>query len=119
MPIRLDAMHLGYLNGTAEHICLFRQFAKRNDATTPHRVVPQRKGHTKVGRSSRSRPKKVAAKLKLIRTRLGLTQPQMIEKLNVKNEPLYATTISAFERGPKRTATDRAVEIRESLRLHC
>ena len=67
--------------------------------TTPHRVVPQRKGHTKVGRSSRSRPKKLGAKLKLIRTRMGLTQPQLIEKLNLRNEPLYPTTISAFERG--------------------
>jgi transcriptional regulator with XRE-family HTH domain len=53
----------------------------------------------KVGRSSRSRPKKLAGKLKLIRTRLGLTQPELIAKLNVRNEPLYATTISAFEKG--------------------
>jgi transcriptional regulator with XRE-family HTH domain len=52
-----------------------------------------------VGRSSHSRPKKLAAKLKLIRTRLGLTQPELIAKLNVKHETLYATTISAFEKG--------------------
>lgn len=50
-----------------------------------------------MGRSNRSRPKKLGAKLKLIRTRLALTQPQMIEKLNVKNERLYPTTISSYE----------------------
>jgi transcriptional regulator with XRE-family HTH domain len=52
-----------------------------------------------VGRSSRSRPKKLGAKLKLIRTRLGLTQPQLIDKLNLKNEALFPTAISAFEIG--------------------
>lgn len=52
-----------------------------------------------MGRSSRSRPKRLGAKLKLIRTRMGLTQPQLIEKLNVRNESIYPTTISAFEKG--------------------
>jgi transcriptional regulator with XRE-family HTH domain len=51
-----------------------------------------------MGRSYRSRPKKLGAKLKLIRTRLGLTQPQMIGKLNVKDEPLRAASISAYEK---------------------
>ena len=50
-----------------------------------------------MGRSFRSRPKRLGAKLKLIRTRLGLTQPQMIEKLNVKDEPLRPASISAYE----------------------
>lgn len=54
-----------------------------------------------MGRSFRSRPKKLGAKLKLIRTRLGLTQPQMIDKLNVKGESLYPTTISAYENGKR------------------
>lgn len=66
--------------------------------TTPHRVViPQRRGITKVGRSYRSRPKKLGAKLKLIRTNLGLTQAQMIAKLNVRDEPLRPTNISGYE----------------------
>jgi DNA-binding XRE family transcriptional regulator len=30
---------------------------------------------------------------------MGLTQPQLIAKLNLRNEPLYPTTISAFEVG--------------------
>lgn len=50
-----------------------------------------------MGRSYRSRPRKLGAKLKLIRTRLGLTQPQMIEKLAVKNEPLRPASISGYE----------------------
>jgi transcriptional regulator with XRE-family HTH domain len=50
-----------------------------------------------MGRSYRSRPKKLGAKLKLIRTRLGLTQAQMIEKLAVRNEPLRPASISAYE----------------------
>ena len=54
-----------------------------------------------MGRSFRSRPKKLGAKLKLIRTRLGLTQPEMIAKLNVKNEALYPTTISSYENGKR------------------
>lgn len=54
-----------------------------------------------MGRSFRSRPKKLGVKLKLIRTRLGLTQPQMIAKLNVKDEPLYPTNISAYEHGKR------------------
>ena len=31
--------------------------------------------------------------------RLSVTQPQLIEKLKVKNEAVYPTTISAFEKG--------------------
>lgn len=51
-----------------------------------------------MGRSYRSRPKKLGAKLKLIRTRLGLTQQGMIDKLNVKDEPLRPASISAYEK---------------------
>ena len=54
-----------------------------------------------MGRSYRSRPKKLGAKLKLIRTRLGLTQEQMIEKLAVKDEPLRAASISGYELGKR------------------
>jgi transcriptional regulator with XRE-family HTH domain len=52
-----------------------------------------------MGRSNRSRPKKLGAKLKLIRTSLGLTQPEMIEKLAVKDEPLRPASISGYELG--------------------
>ena len=54
-----------------------------------------------MGRSYRSRPRKLGAKLKLIRTKLGLTQPQMIEKLAVKNEPLRGASISGYELGQR------------------
>ena len=54
-----------------------------------------------MGRSYRSRPKKLGAKLKLIRLRLGLTQPEMITELSVKDEPLYPSGISEYERGKR------------------
>jgi transcriptional regulator with XRE-family HTH domain len=54
-----------------------------------------------MGRSYRTRPKKLGAKLKLIRLRLGLTQPEMIAKLNAKGEPLYPSGISEYERGKR------------------
>jgi transcriptional regulator with XRE-family HTH domain len=54
-----------------------------------------------MGRSYRSRPKKLGAKLKLIRTRLGLTQAGMIKKLNVRSESLHPTNISEYERGKR------------------
>ena len=54
-----------------------------------------------MGRSYRTRPKKLGGKLKLIRTRLGLTQPEMIEKLAVKEEPLYPSGISEYEGGKR------------------
>ena len=54
-----------------------------------------------MGRSNRSRPKKLGGKLKLIRTRLGLTQPQMIERLAVRDEPLRPASISGYELGQR------------------
>jgi transcriptional regulator with XRE-family HTH domain len=54
-----------------------------------------------MGRSYRSRPKKLGGKLKLIRINLGLTQAEMIKELNVKDEPLYPTTISGYEQGKR------------------
>jgi transcriptional regulator with XRE-family HTH domain len=54
-----------------------------------------------MGRSYRSRPKKLGAKLKMIRTQLGLTQPQMIKALAVKDEPLRAASISGYELGQR------------------
>jgi len=54
-----------------------------------------------MGRSYRTRPEKLGAKLKLIRARLDLTQPEMIEKLGVKGEPLYPSSISEYESGKR------------------
>lgn len=54
-----------------------------------------------MGRSYRSRPKKLGGKLKLIRMSFGLTQPEMIEKLSVKDEALYPSSISEYERGKR------------------
>jgi transcriptional regulator with XRE-family HTH domain len=54
-----------------------------------------------MGRSYRSRPKKLGAKLKLIRTRLGLTQTQMIGRLAVRDEPLRPASISGYELGER------------------
>ena len=54
-----------------------------------------------MGRSYRTRPKKLGGKLKLIRTRLDLTQAEMIKSLDVRSEPLYPTNISAYEQGKR------------------
>lgn len=54
-----------------------------------------------MGRSYRSQPKKLGAKLKLIRTTLGLTQAEMVKKLAVKDEPLRAASISGYELGQR------------------
>jgi transcriptional regulator with XRE-family HTH domain len=52
-----------------------------------------------MGRAHRSRPHRLGEKLLLIRIRLGLTQSELIRKLAVKNEALYPSSISLFERG--------------------
>lgn len=54
-----------------------------------------------MGRSRRPKPARLAAKLLQIRTRLGLTQEQMLERLNYKKSPLYASQISDFEQGKR------------------
>jgi transcriptional regulator with XRE-family HTH domain len=54
-----------------------------------------------MGRSYRSRPRRLGTKLKQIRTRLGLTQQEMIAKLGVEDEPLYPSGISEYERGKR------------------
>ena len=53
-----------------------------------------------MGRSGRERPKHLGRKLALIRERLGLTQPEMIKLLNVKQQ-LYPAAISLFEKGDR------------------
>ena len=50
-----------------------------------------------MGRSYRSRPMKLGAKLKTIRTRLGFTQTEMVKALAAKDEPLRASSISGYE----------------------
>ena len=52
-----------------------------------------------MGRAHRSRPHRLGEKLLLIRIRLGLTQSELITRLAVKNEVLYPSSISLFERG--------------------
>lgn len=54
-----------------------------------------------MGRSYRSRPKKLGGKLRQIRERLELTQAQMVAKLSVKDEPLYSASISQYETGKR------------------
>ena len=51
-----------------------------------------------MGRAHRSRPARLGEKLLLIRTRLGLSQSELIRKLAVKSEALYPSSISLFER---------------------
>ena len=52
-----------------------------------------------MGRAHRPRPKGLGEKLLLIRTHLGLTQPQLIKRLAVKGEKLYPSSVSLFESG--------------------
>ena len=50
-----------------------------------------------MGRSERIKPKRLGEKLKSIRTTLGLTLEQMVEKLDYKESKLYPQNISGFE----------------------
>ena len=50
-----------------------------------------------MGRSYRSRPVKLGAKLKAIRAQLGLTQTEMVKAIGVRDEPLRASSISGYE----------------------
>lgn len=54
-----------------------------------------------MGRSYRARPKKLGVKLKQIRLSLELTQEQMVKRLGVRDEPLYAASISQYETGKR------------------
>jgi transcriptional regulator with XRE-family HTH domain len=54
-----------------------------------------------MGRSFRARPKKLGAKLKQIRLSLELTQAEMVKRLGVRDEPLYAASISQYETGKR------------------
>ena len=54
-----------------------------------------------MGRAHRSRPNRLGEKLRLIRIQFGLTQSALIDKLAVKSEPLYPSSISLFEQGAR------------------
>lgn len=51
-----------------------------------------------MGRKERRKPERLAEKLKQIRERLGLTQPELIRRLGFETR-LTKRDISAFERG--------------------
>ena len=54
-----------------------------------------------MGRSYRSRPRRLAEKLRAIRVQLGLTQAQMVKALAVKDELLRPASISGYELGQR------------------
>src|SRR5436305_892352 len=54
-----------------------------------------------MGRAARPQPRRLAAKLLTVRTRLGLTQPQLIKRLNYRRSPLYPSAISEYEQGKR------------------
>jgi transcriptional regulator with XRE-family HTH domain len=54
-----------------------------------------------MGRSRQVRPERLAEKLKEIRLKLDLTQPQIFELLDDKKTPLYVGQISLFESGQR------------------
>jgi transcriptional regulator with XRE-family HTH domain len=54
-----------------------------------------------MGSSRRPRPARLAAKLRQIRTRLGLTQAEMFERLGKTGTRLYVGHIGEFETGDR------------------
>jgi transcriptional regulator with XRE-family HTH domain len=54
-----------------------------------------------MGRSHRPKPVRLAEKLLQIRTSLGLTQEQMINRLDYTKSPLYPSSVSEFESGKR------------------
>jgi transcriptional regulator with XRE-family HTH domain len=54
-----------------------------------------------MGRAHRNRPKRLAEKLLTIRTRLDLTQPELIKRLKAKGERLHPASISLYESGQR------------------
>jgi transcriptional regulator with XRE-family HTH domain len=51
-----------------------------------------------VGTKQRPRPKRLAEKLLKLRTDLGLSQDELIDRLGLKGD-IYSASISQFERG--------------------
>lgn len=54
-----------------------------------------------MGRSRRPKPARLGGKLRQIRSYLGLTLEQIIDRLGYKESPIYPTNISAMERGER------------------
>lgn len=54
-----------------------------------------------MGRSNRIRPQRLGEKLKRIREFLGLTQEELIEKLNYNASALHHQNISGFEKNAR------------------
>lgn len=54
-----------------------------------------------MGRARRNKPAKLAQKLLLIRSELGLSQSELIEKLAFDDIPLYKSDISKYESGKR------------------
>jgi transcriptional regulator with XRE-family HTH domain len=54
-----------------------------------------------MGRSRRPRPLRLAAKLRQLRTALGLTQEQMFDRLGETKTALYPGHISLYEGGQR------------------
>jgi len=54
-----------------------------------------------MGRSRRPRPTRLAAKLRQIRTALGLTQQQMFERLGDAETSLYRGHVGEYETGKR------------------
>lgn len=54
-----------------------------------------------MGRAPRPQPRNLAGKLLAIRTRLELTQPQLIARLPYRQSPLYPSAISEYEAGKR------------------
>lgn len=54
-----------------------------------------------MGTNRRPQPARLAEKLWTIRARLGLSQEQMVERLDYHKSPLYPSQISLFEQGKR------------------
>jgi transcriptional regulator with XRE-family HTH domain len=52
-----------------------------------------------MGKARRAQPKKLASKLKEVRSRLGWSQEQMAERLRKVEKTIYPGLISRFEHG--------------------
>ena len=54
-----------------------------------------------MGRANRIRPKRLGEKLKVIRESFGLTQEELIKKLNYNASALHHQNISGFEKNER------------------
>jgi transcriptional regulator with XRE-family HTH domain len=54
-----------------------------------------------MGAKRRPQPARLGEKLRTIRNRLGLSQEQMVERLDYHKSPLYASQLSLFEQGKR------------------